>query len=93
MAREISKMFEECVTGSLSLLSQRYADAPPKGEIVIIVGPPIQEAAVTDEATIDAALRDALARLPPAKAVGEVSRAMKLDRQELYTRAMALLGK
>ena len=42
---------------------------------------------------IDAALRDALSRLPPAKAVGEVSKAMKLDRQELYARAMALLGK
>ena len=77
----------------MSSLSRRYADAPPKGEIVIIVSPPIQEAAVTDEAMIDAALRDALSRLPPAKAVGEVSKAMKLDRQELYARAMALLGK
>lgn len=93
IAREISKMFEECVTGTLLSLSKRYADMPPKGEIVIIVSPPIQEAAVTDDATIDTALRKALSRLPPAKAVGEVSKAMKLDRQELYARAMALLGK
>lgn len=93
VAREISKMFEECVTGTLPTLAQRYADAPPKGEIVIIVGPPMQGDAVPDEAMIDSALREALSRLPPAKAVGEVSKALKADRQALYARAMALLGK
>ncbi len=92
VAREISKMFEECVTGTLSSLPT-LCRCTAQDEIVIIVSPPIQEAAVTDEAMIDAALRDALSRLPPAKAVGEVSKAMKLDRQELYARAMALLGK
>ncbi len=40
VAREITKRFEECVTGTLSELSERYADAPPKGEIVVIVAPP-----------------------------------------------------
>lgn len=93
VAREISKMFEECVTGTLSALAQRYADAPPKGEIVIIVGPPVPAETIADTDTIDAALRDALSRLPPAKAVGEVSKALKADRQALYARAMTLLGK
>ena len=40
IAREITKSYEECVTGSLLDLAARYAEAPPKGEIVIIVGPP-----------------------------------------------------
>ena len=40
VAREISKRFEEAVTGTLSTLAARYADAPPKGEIVIVVAPP-----------------------------------------------------
>jgi 16S rRNA (cytidine1402-2'-O)-methyltransferase len=93
VAREISKMFEECVTGTLSTLARRYADAPPKGEIVIIAGPPVQDDIVADDATIDNALREALSRLPPAKAVGEISKAFKADRQALYARAMALLGK
>lgn len=93
VAREISKMFEECVTGTLSMLMQRYADAPPKGEIVIIVGPPVQTETIADTDTIDAALREALSRLPPAKAVGEVSKALRADRQALYARAMTLLGK
>ena len=39
VAREISKRFEQCVTGTLSELEARYADAAPKGEIVVIVGP------------------------------------------------------
>lgn len=93
VAREITKTFEECVTGRLSELAARYADAPPKGEIVIIVGPPEAVETETDEALVDAALRDALDRLPPAKAVGEVARALKLDRQALYARAMAMQGK
>ena len=91
VAREISKSFEECVTGTLSHLAARYADAPPKGEIVVIVGPP-GEAAAPGAAAIDAALIDAMARLPVAKAAGEVAKASGLPRRDLYARAMALKG-
>src|SRR5947199_401172 len=38
VARELTKLHEECVTGSLAELAKRYADTPPKGEIVIVVG-------------------------------------------------------
>src|SRR6185295_14393097 len=38
--REISKLHEESVGGSLNDLAARYANAPPKGEIVIVVAPP-----------------------------------------------------
>lgn len=93
VTREISKMFEECVTDKLSNLAERYADAPPKGEIVIVVGPPVESNSVADDATIEIALREALTRLPPSKAVGEISKTMKIERHALYARAMALLGK
>src|SRR3546814_9570662 len=43
VVREISKTFEETVTGRLSELSARYVDAPPKGEIVVVVAPPRSE--------------------------------------------------
>jgi len=59
VAREISKKFEETVTGSLSALAARYAGAPPKGEIVIIVGPP-GEAEAASDADVEAALREAM---------------------------------
>src|SRR3546814_14041577 len=40
VSREISKAFEETATGTLTQLSARYADAPPTGEIGVIVGQP-----------------------------------------------------
>jgi 16S rRNA (cytidine1402-2'-O)-methyltransferase len=89
VAREITKMFEECVDGSLSSLAIRYADAPPKGEIVIIVGPP-GDAAPASAADGDAALIEAMTRLSPAKAASEVAKRLGLDRRTLYDRAMAL---
>ena len=89
VAREISKLYEECATGTLSELAARYANAPPRGEIVVVVGPPGQPpTASSDEA--DAALAEALDRLPPAKAAGEVAKRLRLDRKSLYARAMEL---
>lgn len=37
VSRELSKIFEENIRGTLSFLSEHYTDKPPKGEIVIIV--------------------------------------------------------
>ncbi|OSZ64288.1 16S rRNA (cytidine(1402)-2'-O)-methyltransferase [Sphingomonas sp. IBVSS2] len=91
VAREISKKFEECVTGSLTQLAGRYAEAPPKGEIVVVVAPPGAPApASADDA--DAALAEALTRLPASKAAGEVAKKLGLDRKALYARAMAMKG-
>ena len=59
VVREISKLHEECVTGTLAELADRYADAPPKGEIVIVVGPPPAARSGSDE-DLDAALDEAL---------------------------------
>jgi 16S rRNA (cytidine1402-2'-O)-methyltransferase len=37
VSRELSKMFEENIRGTLSFLSEYYTNKPPKGEIVIVV--------------------------------------------------------
>lgn len=91
VAREITKKFEECVTGSLIELAARYADAPPKGEIVVVVAPP-GEAPPASAEDADAALAEALTRLPVSKAAGEVAKRFGLDRKALYARAMELKG-
>jgi len=91
VAREISKRFEECVTDKLSALSARYADAPPKGEIVIVVGPP-GEAPTPSIEDADSLLAQALKRLPAAKAAGEVAKATGLNKRDLYARALAMKG-
>ncbi len=89
VTREITKKFEEAVTGTLSTLAARYADAPPKGEIVVVVAPPGEAAPSTIE-DADAALAEAMTRLPLAKAAGEVAKRLGLDRKALYARALAL---
>lgn len=91
VSREISKAFEETQTGALSELSARYADAPPKGEIVVTVGPPGDAPAASAE-DADAALLEAMVRLPVSKAAGEVAKKLGLDRRALYARAMELKG-
>ena len=91
VAREISKLYEECATGTLADLAARFADAPPKGEIVIVVGPPGEQIAEeADAATIDAALRAAMADRPVAQAAKAVAKQYGLDRHEVYARALAL---
>ncbi len=89
VVREISKRFEETVTGSLSELAARYAQAAPKGEIVVVVGPPA-EAAPIGEADVDEALREAMSRLSPSRAAAEVAAKLGLPRRTVYERAQAL---
>lgn len=91
VAREISKLYEECITGSLGELAARYADAPPKGEIVVMVAPPADDAVEeADDAAVDDALRAALADQPVAKAAKAIAKRYGLDRHAVYARALAL---
>jgi 16S rRNA (cytidine1402-2'-O)-methyltransferase len=87
VAREISKLHEECVTETLAELAERYADAAPKGEIVIVVGPP-GEAAPAGDDELDAALDEALDRLSPSRAAAEVADRLKVPRKRAYARAL-----
>lgn len=89
VVREISKLHEQCVTGTLPELALRYASDVPKGEIVIVVGPP-EQAPEASNAEIDAALAEALRRLSPSRAAAEVAEALKLPRKRVYARALEL---
>lgn len=87
VARELTKKFEEVVSGTLPALAERYAEAEPKGEIVLIVGPPGEVQA--EQGDYQAALKDALQTLPPAKAAKDIAKRFGVDRAEVYERAMA----
>jgi 16S rRNA (cytidine1402-2'-O)-methyltransferase len=87
VAREISKLHEECVTATLPLLAARYADEAPKGEIVILVGPPLSPDSATDE-QLDRALDEALSRLSPSRAAAEVAETLRIPRKRAYARAL-----
>lgn len=89
VVREISKKFEETRTGTLAELASYYGDVTPKGEIVLVVGPPLADTGAVDEVAVEGALAEALASMPPGKAAGEVARRFGLDRKALYARIMA----
>ena len=91
VAREITKLHEECVAGSLAELAQRYSEATPKGEIVIVVGPPPPGQAASD-ADLDSALDEALTRLSPSRAAAEVALALNVPKKRAYARALERLA-
>ncbi|MEM7700602.1 MAG: 16S rRNA (cytidine(1402)-2'-O)-methyltransferase [Pseudomonadota bacterium] len=89
VARELTKLHEDCRTGAAQTLAEHYRAQPPKGEIVLLVAPPGEESSDLDP---DELLREALKDLPVSKAAGRVAKATGLDRQTLYARAMELKG-
>jgi len=89
VARELTKLHEEIRRGRLADLAAHYQDAgPPRGEVVIVIGPP--EPPAPDHATVDARLRAALAELGVRDATAQVAAETGLPRRELYRRALAI---
>ena len=91
VTRELTKLYEEAVRGTLGELAVDPRCRAPKGEIVVVVGP--GEAEVASAADADAALAEALTRLPPGEAAAEVSKALNLPRKPLYKRALEMQGR
>jgi 16S rRNA (cytidine1402-2'-O)-methyltransferase len=90
VARELTKHYEECVAGFLSELADRYADAPPKGEIVVVVAPPAPAVAPSGE-DLDEALRIAIAAgESPSRAAAAVAQQLGVKRKLAYERALEL---
>ncbi len=88
VCRELTKLYEEAVRGALPDLARDPRCQAPKGEIVVVIGPGETEAVSAADA--EAALVEALARLPPGEAASEVARAFDLPRKALYRRAVEL---
>lgn len=93
VARELTKFYEEARRGSLAELAARYAaEDAPRGEIVVLVGPPgdgPHEAAVSD-ADIDRRLTALLAERSLKEAVAVVSAETGQPRRKIYARALDL---
>ena len=87
VVREITKLHEECVTGVLGDLAVRYADNPPKGEIVIVVGPRLERETVSED-DLNAALDAAMADLSPSRAAALVAEQLNIPRKRAYARAL-----
>lgn len=92
VARELTKKFEEVRRGTLGDLAAHYAEAgAPKGEIVIVTGPPEKRAALCAH-EVDAMIENALQRTSLKDAVAEVVSMTGLPRRDIYARALEISG-
>lgn len=90
VARELTKLYEEVRRAPLDALAAHYAEAgAPKGEIVVLVGPPPEPGPV-EEGALDAFLLSALARGGVKEAASEAARELGVPRRDAYRRALAL---
>ena len=102
IARELTKRHEEVRRGRLCALAERAAAAPPpKGEIVLVLGPPERPAPadraaradeLVDAKLIDDKLGAALGAMTARDAARCVAAETGVSRRSVYARAVALAG-
>ena len=89
VCRELTKRFEEARRAPLGELAAHYAAAPePKGEVVVVAGPPLAGAGQRRQPRRRA--RRGARRASVRDAAAEVAAALGLPRREVYARALAL---
>ncbi|MEL6298143.1 MAG: 16S rRNA (cytidine(1402)-2'-O)-methyltransferase [Pseudomonadota bacterium] len=90
VARELTKRFETFAEGSLNELAASFGDAPPKGEIVVLIARAAATAGdVTDE-DIRARLAPLIAADGTSRAARQVATDLGLPRARVYALANAL---
>jgi len=91
VARELTKLYEEFRRGTLTELAAHYQEqGNPKGEIVIILGPPDPEADQLGEADLDAILTEALENMSLRDATAHAVTLTGLKKKQVYSRALEL---
>lgn len=92
IAREITKLHEEHRRGSLTDLLSNLPDMAKKGELVLVVGPPVSDASIPDPTEIDRLLLSALEVGGVKQAAATVAKVTGLAKRDLYARAVILRG-
>jgi 16S rRNA (cytidine1402-2'-O)-methyltransferase len=91
VARELTKTFETIRRDTIEGLATRFAaEAPPRGEIVVLVGPPEEHPPAGED--VDALLTKLLETRSVREAATEAAAKTGLKRRDLYARALALKG-
>lgn len=92
VARELTKKFEEVRRGTLADLAAQYAqEEPPRGELVVVVGPPLAGEA-PDEARLEAMLAAVDLSRPMKEVAAEIAAELGLKRRDVYERLLELRG-
>ncbi len=94
IARELTKLHEEVRRGTLDELAAALGQEPaPKGEIVVVIGPPEDTPPELDDDAIDALLLEAMAAHGASRAAALVAEATGRAKGPLYRRLLELRGK
>ena len=88
VAREITKVYEECRSGTAEELIAHYEQNTPKGEIVFMVAPPL--ASTEREINLDKILSEKMAEMPLKSAVSEIVKEYGLNKNEVYRQAVKI---
>ncbi|QDH12911.1 16S rRNA (cytidine(1402)-2'-O)-methyltransferase [Formicincola oecophyllae] len=89
VGRELTKLHEETVRGTLSTLKNHFEKTPPRGEIVLLMGP--AEQAEAGAGDVDRLLADALSGTQSLKdAAAMVAEIAHLPKRAVYARALEL---
>ena len=88
VAREITKLYEECINGTAAELIRHFEQNQPKGEMVLMIAPP--ESSVTENIDVDALLRDKLKTMPLKTAVKEVVDVSGMNKNDIYAQALKI---
>jgi 16S rRNA (cytidine1402-2'-O)-methyltransferase len=73
VCRELTKIHEEVVRGPAAELAERYADSPPRGEVVLVIAPAPEAAGDVDEKALGALARLVDAGAKPRQAAAVVA--------------------
>ena len=88
VCRELTKIHEEVVRGDAAELAERYAAAPPRGEVVLVIGA-AQPGAADNAQAVDAVRRLVEAGARPRAAAGVVAELTGLSANGLYDDAVS----
>jgi len=83
VAREITKLHEIFVCGTLSEVLLHFQQQAPRGEIVLLIGPAAEREA-TDDDLIKALSSSEMASLPPSKRAGSVAKQFGVPKSRVY---------
>ena len=92
VAREITKLYEENISGSAAEISQYYQNNPDKlrGEIVLVIAPP-QENATTPEEEITIKLKKLMQNMSLRDAVEATASQYPISKKQIYKLALEIV--
>lgn len=88
VAREITKVYEECLNGTAAQLLEHFKTHEPRGEMVLMIAPPAADEA--EQLDIEALLRQELQNNSLKSAVKNLVEQYNLNKNEVYELALKI---